>query len=371
MKIAIFSDPHLGYARFEEDSYLQAERVILDASEKADLILCAGDLFDVKIPKLETLKRAIDIFKKAKVKTIIIHGNHERRPKDLTNPVQLVASGAGITVLHGNDDKFEKNGERVQVLGIGSVPEEYADTAVKSVMAKFSKTEGAFRILMLHQSIRELMPNGKDELALEYLETLPFDLIINGHIHETITRLDGRFLIPGSTVITQLKEIEMLPKGYFLYDTATRKAEFVPVETRKFIYEVIEFKDANDTEIRERIRTRVAEIKKQHPEAIVAIKVDGTLKEGLTNTDVSIEEYDNVFIDNRLNSESLGAKLERIRAVREENMSLKEVALRELKAKTDGKVTRFNSAELFDKLLQGPEEATVYLENSNKENGGK
>ena len=67
MKIAIFSDPHLGYARFEEDSYQQAEAAIVSASRKADLILCAGDIFDIKIPKLETIKRAVEIFKKATI----------------------------------------------------------------------------------------------------------------------------------------------------------------------------------------------------------------------------------------------------------------------------------------------------------------
>src|SRR4030095_17193485 len=120
MKIAIFSDPHLGYARFEEDSYIQAERAIESASEKADLILCAGDIFDIKIPKLETLKRAVDIFRKAKVPVYAIHGNHERRARDMTNPAQLLAASTGMRLLHGESAVFEKNGEKGQVLGVGS-----------------------------------------------------------------------------------------------------------------------------------------------------------------------------------------------------------------------------------------------------------
>ncbi|MFH0737210.1 MAG: DNA repair exonuclease [Candidatus Micrarchaeota archaeon] len=366
MRIAIVSDLHLGYPRFEEDSYVQAERALIDASDKADLILCAGDVFDVKIPKLETLKRAVEIFGKATVLVYAIFGNHERRAKDLVNPVHLLEASTGIKLLHGVSGTFEKDGERVQILGIGSVPEEYAEEAVRQVMARFVKEEGAFRILMIHQSLKELVPGGKDELSLEYVESLPFDLIIDGHIHETITKLDGRFLIPGSTVITQLKREEMKPKGYFLYDTKTRKSEFVKIASRPFFYEELDFKDAGEADVRERVRVRVSELKRAHPEAVIAVKIDGTLKEGLSSSDIKVDGYEDVYIENRLNAENLGAKLERIKLSMEASLSMREVALKELRAKTEGKVTLFDSTDLFDKLLMGPEETLAYLEKYNK-----
>ncbi len=362
MKIAIFSDPHLGYARFEEDSYIQAERAIVSASEKADLILCAGDIFDVKIPKLETLKRAVEIFRKAKAPILAIHGNHERRAREMVNPPQLLDAVSGLKLLHGASETFEKGGEKVQVLGIGSVPEEYAMEAVKKVMERFRKDTGAFRIIMLHQSIKELIPGGEDELSLEYLETLPFDLIVNGHIHETIVKLGGRFIIPGSTVITQLKRDEMAPKGYFLYDTKTKSSEFVPIECRKFFYEELDFKDAGELEVRERIKETVSRLRKDHPESVIAIKVDGSLKGGLTSADIKTDEYKDVFIDNRLNAENLGAKLERIRSSRDASLSVRDMAIKELNGRIEGKITLFDGPELFDQLLLGSEETLAYLD---------
>ncbi|MFN7990595.1 MAG: DNA repair exonuclease [Candidatus Micrarchaeia archaeon] len=370
MKIAVFSDPHLGYARFEEDSYIQAERAVISASERADLILCAGDIFDVKIPKLETLKRAIEIFNKATVPVYAIHGNHERRARELVNPVQLLESGTKIRILHGKDEIIEIGGEKIQVFGMGSVPEEYAETLLRSLMGRFRKAD-AFSILMLHQSIRELIPGASEELSLEYLETLPFDLIINGHIHETIVKLGGRFMIPGSTVITQLKKDEMAPKGYFLYDTKTRASEFIAIDSRKFFYEVLRFDGANETSVGQEISDTVARIRKDHPKAIIAIKIDGSLKEGLSTSDIRIDEYEDVFIDNRLNAENLGARLERIRSEREEDLSARDMALRELRAKTDGKVTLFDSAELFEQLLLGSEETLAYLEKHNKKDASQ
>jgi DNA repair exonuclease SbcCD nuclease subunit len=367
MKIAIFSDPHLGYARFEEDSYIQAERAIASASEKADLILCAGDIFDTKIPKLETLKRAVEMFAKARVPVFAIHGNHERRAKDMTNPVQLLSAGTKVRLLHGEAAIHEKDGEKVQVFGMGSVPEEYAEQALKTTMERFRKEDGAFAILMIHQSIKELIPGGDDELSLDYLEALPFDLIVNGHIHETSTKLGGRFIIPGSTVITQLKKDEMADKGYFLYDTKTKKAEFVKIQSRPFFYEELEFKGAGEMDIRERIREKVKEIRTKHPDSVIAIKIDGTLKEGLSGSDIKVDDYEHVFIENRLNVGSLTAKLEKIRSSREANLSLRDMAVKELKTKTEGKIDRFDSTELFEKLVVGPDETMEYLEKKKSE----
>jgi DNA repair exonuclease SbcCD nuclease subunit len=320
----------------------------------------------VKIPKLETLKRAVDIFRKATVPVFAIHGNHERRARDMVNPAQLLAASAGIRLLHGESATFEKGGEQVQVFGVGSVPEEYAAEAMKRAMGRFKKEGGAFAILMIHQSIKELIPGGEDELSLEYLEMLPFDLIVNGHIHETSVKLGGRFIIPGSMVITQLKKDEMAPKGYFLYDTRTKSAEFIEIESRKFFYEELAFTDAGEMDVRERIRGRVHEILGEHPGAIIAVKIDGTLKEGLSSADIKVDGYENVFIENRLNAENLGAKLERIRSSREASLSLRDMALKQLKAKTAGKITLFDSSELFEKLLGGPEETLAYLEGYNK-----
>lgn len=363
MRIAIFSDLHLGYSRFEEDSYAQAERTIVQASAESDLILCAGDIFDTKVPKLETLKKAVDIFRKAEVPVYAIHGNHERRAKEFVNPVQLLAAGTGITLLHAESALFEKDGEKAQVFGIGSVPEEYAQEAIRQGFEeRFRKEEGAFTILLIHQSIKELVPGAKEEVSLEYLETLPFDLIVNGHIHETMAKLDGRFLIPGSTVITQLKKSETESKGYYLYDTSARKAEFREIGSRRFFYEELDFKDAGETDVRESVKELVDRIRAEHPDAIIAVKLKGNLKEGLSGSDIRLDRYVDVYIENRLNVESLGARLEMIRDIRKENLSVRDMALRELGAKTEGKVTLFDSSEIFEKLLEGSDEAMEYLE---------
>ena len=373
MKIAIVSDTHLGYARFEKDAFVQAERALLDASEKSDIILFAGDVFDVKIPKLETLDEAISIFRKVKVPVFAIHGNHERRTKDQVNPAKLLSSAGVLHYLHSVSTSYEYHDEKIQILGIGNVPDEYADEAVKNCMKRFVPEKGAFKILLIHQAIRELIPHGKNELSLEYLESLGFDLIVNGHIHGKEIRMGGKFIIPGSTVITQLKKEEMEQKGYFIFDTATRQSDFIPIECRLFFFEEIEVKDASPGEVLEAVRNKIEELRSRSPDALIALKINGALKEGLYSKDLRIPDYEHVFIDNRLDTKSLDAKLETIRNLRQEKLSVRELALKELEEKTKGKITSFDSSNLFAKLVEGADETLAYLEKENDKtkNDGK
>ncbi|MDO8554355.1 MAG: DNA repair exonuclease, partial [Candidatus Micrarchaeota archaeon] len=305
MKIAIISDTHLGYARFEEDSLKQAAAAFEDADKKADVIIYAGDVFDTKIPKLETIKKAIEILKQVKKPIFAIFGNHERRSRDLTNPVQLIAATGLLKLLHGTQEIFEYKGEKIQIFGLGSIPEELAETALKQVMGKFIPEQNAFKILVLHQSIRELIPNATHEISLEYLRELPFDLVINGHIHERIIKLEGKFIIPGSTVVTQLKKEETASRGYELYDTSSKIHEFVPIACRKFFYEEMKFDNAPMSEVKEIIEKKVLELKRIDDSAIIRIKASGTLREGVNRSDFSVGSYENTFIDLHFDNHNL------------------------------------------------------------------
>ena len=369
MKIAFISDTHLGYPRFEEDSFIQGEAAFLDACSKCDVILFAGDLFDVKIPKLETIERAISIFQKVKnsgKKIFAIHGNHERRTKEMTNPVQLVAATGLIEYLHGSQILFEHNGEKLQVFGLGSVPEEYALTALDKYMKNFKPVENAFRVLMIHQTLKEMVPGASNELSMDDIDRFPFDLVVNGHIHAKYIDVPRKLILPGSTVVTQIKPEETESKGYILYDTITKNCEFVPIKCRKFIYEVMEFKEASPDTVQQSVIQKIKELRGDDNLAIISMKIRGTLKEGLSNTDVSFGIHENVFIDNQLDIHTLSAKLERIRNFRSEKLSVREVALKELSEKTKGRVTMFDSNDLFEHLVESTEGTMEYLESKKK-----
>ena len=362
MRIGIVADNHLGYPRFEEDSFVQAEKAMLGAAEKCDLIINAGDIFDTRIPKLETLQRGMELFGKIKVPVFTIYGNHERRTKEMTNPVELLLTANFVKYLHGTSEVFEKDGEKVQIFGIGNIPDRYAKTAVESALKNFVPEEGAFRILVLHQTISDILKTEEEELSLDFLENLPFDLIINGHIHKRMEKLGGKVLMPGSTVITQLKKDEMEPKGYYIYETKTKKAEFFPIECRKFFHEELNFENSSEEDVRNKVREKIEELQKQDKDAIILIKLKGTLREGLLSSDVALDESDDIYLVNELNAVDIKSKLDKIRKFRDEKLSVKEIAVAELEKRLEGKITLFKPSEFFDKLVEGHEEALKYLE---------
>ncbi len=120
MKLAILSDFHFGYPRFYEDSFNQAADAMRIACERADALLIPGDIFDSRTPPLDVIERAIKIFSipqgrgwkvrivgnEGTAPVVVIHGTHERRSRDFTNPVRGLEA-AGLVVDAHNGRKAE------------------------------------------------------------------------------------------------------------------------------------------------------------------------------------------------------------------------------------------------------------------------
>ncbi len=360
MRIGIISDLHLGYARFEGDSYEQAGRMLAEMEEKVDIAIIPGDIFDSRIPKLETIRAAVEIFKNRKIPIVAIHGNHERRSRGFDNPLNILASADAVEYLDGRQKIFERNGEKIAILCVGSVPEEQAEQALKEAMEKNRPVDGAFNILVIHQNITEIV--NQTGLALGFLESLPFDLIINGHIHKRYEKLNGKLIVPGSTVITQLKKEEMEPKGYVIYDTKTRKAEFFEVPTRKFFYEELVFDKAGEAEIVEKTEQKIKELRSANPDAIIAVKIAGTLREGLKASDIRIRNADPmVFLSNELNVAAAMEKISEIKKLKETGISAREFGRLQLERILEGKLRLIKTSEFFEKLIEDEGEAEAYI----------
>ena len=141
MKLAILSDFHLGYSpsfmHGEDDAFAQAREAMGLACEKADALLVPGDIFDSRTPTLDVMEQGIRLFSVAQarkwkvrvegkenaVPVIVIHGTHERRSQNFTNPVSVLESAGLVVDAHRGAVVLEKEGERVAVHGLGGVPE--------------------------------------------------------------------------------------------------------------------------------------------------------------------------------------------------------------------------------------------------------
>ncbi|MFZ3077339.1 MAG: DNA repair exonuclease, partial [Candidatus Aenigmatarchaeota archaeon] len=210
MKISIFSDCHCGYNYGEErgeDSFVALNEAI-ERSLDSDLILIAGDLFDSRIPKQEVFARTAKILSLAQSKKsraqfieiknkekhevsplafrgvpiVAIHGTHERRSRQMVNPVQALEHAGLLIHLHCATALFEVGGKKVAVHGMSGVPERFAKEILQQWNPK--PVENAVNILMIHQSIEPYIYSPLEPIMLK-LEDLPdgFDLYVLGHIH--------------------------------------------------------------------------------------------------------------------------------------------------------------------------------------------
>ncbi|HEV8289502.1 MAG TPA: metallophosphoesterase [Candidatus Norongarragalinales archaeon] len=383
MKIAIASDFHLGY---NDDALPQAREALSKAARDCDVMLLPGDLFDIRVPRQETVHEAIQLFNYARglmrektndlamtrvnsdgsVTTLetnpllVTYGTHERRSKGMTNIVQVLDAAGVFVNIHASHVVVEKNGEKVAVYGMGGVPEEFATQAVKALEPK--PLPGCFSIFAFHQSLKELIPVD-DCLAISDLPE-GFDLYVNGHIHwrRDINSGGKRVLIPGSTVITQMKEIEQERKGFWIFDTNTRKAEFNEIDSRPFYYIDIELDQANATDVLAKAREKLAEVasKKDAKKPLVKIKLRGTLSKGTRSSHIDVSKLREEFsdkllasIDKEFESDELKEQIEKVRRQREESRSSRELGLDILKTKLKAANLDINAEQIFDLLAEG------------------
>jgi DNA repair exonuclease SbcCD nuclease subunit len=359
MKIAAVADLHLGYPRFEEDAFIQAERALHDAESKSDAIIIAGDIFDVKIPRLETLRRAAEMLSGRKVPIFAIHGNHERRAKGMTNPVQLISKIAGITYLHGSTAKIGD----LSITGIGSVPDDYAKEAISKVCSGMKRPEAGRSLLVIHQSLQEVMGDVEGYLPLDFLDALPFDFIIDGHIHKYQQALNGKLVVPGSTVVTQLRGDEQGERGYVIYDSGTNSHTFEKIDARRFFLSEVKLEGDSIDTAKKRVDAEIARLRKDDPEAIVKIRVCGKLMDGLGPADLSIPYSGLTFVQNALEgSVRMEEMVSRAREMHSGRFVAIESAPRRLANALKGKLRMLDAAELLECACEGGEKLSDYID---------
>ncbi len=315
VKIAIASDFHLGYERFREDAYKQAEVALDEASKAADAIIIPGDVFDMRVPKPDVLAEAINLFRnlskkgwKAKVTEVqaasraytsvpivAIPGTHERRAQGVENPVNLLGLAGLLIDVSDGYAVIEKDGEKVMVYGIGGVSEERFLETIKKLDPKPKANH--FNIFMFHQSTYELLPFSEDFVRFDQLPK-GFDLYVDGHIHNKVEKkVHGKhFLIPGSTVLTQLKDAEQEEKGFFVFDTATGAYTFHKIKSRRFVVVKVDMTGKDAEQLASDTRKAItAAVQSGADMPVVRVELSGTMKKGTRGIDVDfqgiIKEY--------------------------------------------------------------------------------
>jgi len=262
MKIAIISDLHLGYKKnteIERDAF-EAFEEALKKSKDADMILIAGDIFDTRNPDTETFIKCMELLLPFRLKNthvklikginkdidslseihahgtpiVAIHGTHERRSRNLLNPVQALEKAGFLIHLNCNGVVFEKDGERIAIQGLSAVPDQYAVAVIDEWNPK--PVKDCFNIFMCHQSIEGYV-YAQHTFPLEKLPK-GFDIYIAGHIHnpQISTYENKPLIITGSSIETQIKSGEIGKKVFWMLNTKNNEIKEIEYESQRPVY---------------------------------------------------------------------------------------------------------------------------------------
>lgn len=409
MKLAVIGDPHLGTkwgtAR-RDDSFDQAREAIERALELgAQLILILGDVFDTRIPNQEVWARAMRILSlplahgRSDVElsrlidknlddispvalrgtpVIALHGNHERRTRGLTNPVEALEAASLLIHLHNNALVLDTPRGKLAIHGMSNVPERHA----KNVLVTWNPkpVKGAFNILMLHQSVGQYVYSSEEFPTLDISDLPPgFDLYLCGHIHyHTEASAHGKpLLLPGSTERTQLLLVEaQVPKGFYMIELDEMLSyEFIELKgTRDFHYEEIKFEGVRIPELNEAVKAKLYELLEKPRRnleklPLVRLRLIGTLAKEASRSEFDERAIIQEFSDRALVSISkddltapgLEEKVKLLRELRERRLSIDEMAMSLLEANlSEASYNQmFDVRALYDLMVENREDEAL------------
>lgn len=391
MKIAIVSDLHIGYERFAEDAFRQAKEALEAASAMADAIIIPGDIFDKRAPKPDAIAEALNIFRElsrknwaasaevrgsgtafTNVPILAIPGTHERTSAGRENALKLLALAGMLIDISESTAVISNGSEHVAVFGLGGISDERVKEKLKELDPK--PVEGIYSIFMFHQSVYELLPFNADFIKYEDLP-VGFDLYVDGHIHNTLeAKVHGKpFLIPGSTVLTQMKDAEQGSKGFILFDTKDSSHKFIHINSRKFFSIRLEFKDSDTQRILEKCENEVKQvIAKSASKPIIKVHLEGTLQAGLQfgslNLKPIISKYGkDAFIEidqSKLTIPELAKSIEGIHENKIGDLAIKDLGASFMNARLkelafDNAIDVHGLFELLDESSQSKKQKTV------------
>ena len=306
-KFAHITDCHLGSWRNPKlrDLNLQAfERsILISIKEQVDFILITGDFFDVNIPQLAPVKKAVEILKRARdsgIPIYMIYGSHDFNTANISM----------IDILHSAElfikpTEFQFNSDSVmlkffvdkktgaKITGISGRKVGLDKEIYEKLDKKKLESEDGFKIFLLHRGIQEILP-----LNMQFRDSLPislvpkgFDYYGGGHIHKRVEKkIDNSVIIyPGPLFGSTFQDLEETAKGekrgfYIIsFDTQIFECKFIEIKVADILYKEIFSQKWSSEKLKDEITKNISELEVKNK--IVLIKVKGKLFGKRSNID--------------------------------------------------------------------------------------
>jgi len=306
-KFSHITDCHLGSWRNPKlrDLNMQAfERsILISIKEQVDFILITGDFFDVNIPQLAPVKKAVEIMKHARdsgIPIYMIYGSHDFNTANISMIDILHSAELFIkpTEFEFNTDsiflKFFVDGKTgAKITGISGRKVGLDKEIYERLDKQKLESEDGFKIFLLHKGIQEILP-----LNLQFRDSIPislipkgFDYYGGGHIHKRVEKkMDSSIIAyPGPLFGSTFQDLEETAKGetrgfYIIsFDKQIIDCKFIEINVAEILYKEIVSQKWNSEKLKNEITRNISELEVK--DKVVLIKVKGKLLGKRSNID--------------------------------------------------------------------------------------
>jgi DNA repair protein SbcD/Mre11 len=301
------TDCHLGSWRNPKLRDLNIEAfeksILISIKEQVDFILITGDFFDVNIPQLAPVKKAVEIMKHARdsgIPIYMIYGSHDFSTANISmidilhtaelfiKPTEFEFNTDSIILKFFVDQKTGAKITGVSGRKVGLDKEIYERLDKEKL-----ESEDGFKIFLLHKGIQEVLP-----LNLQFRDSIPislipkgFDYYGGGHIHKRIEKKMGSGVIayPGPLFGSTFQDLEETAKGetrgfYIIsFDKQIIDCKFIEINVAEILYKEIFSQKWNSEKLKNEITRNISELEVK--DKIVLIKVKGKLLGKRSNID--------------------------------------------------------------------------------------
>ena len=306
-KFAHITDCHLGSWRNPKlrDLNLQAfeKSISISIKEQVDFIIITGDFFDVNIPQLGPVKRAVEILKQARdsgIDVYMIYGSHDFSKANISmidilhsaelfiKPTEFQTDSNSVVLKFFVDKKTGAKITGISGRKVGLDKEIYEKLNKKNL-----EMEEGFKIFLLHAGIQEILPldrTFRDSLSLSLLPK-GFDYYGGGHIHKRLEKKIDRSLIvyPGPLFGSTFQDLEETAKGekrgfYIVsFENKILDCRFIEISVAEILYKEIVTSKWSTEKLENEITKNISEL--QVKNKIVLLKVKGKLIGKRSNID--------------------------------------------------------------------------------------
>ena len=306
-KFAHITDCHLGSWRNPKlrDLNLEAfeKSISISIKEQVDFILITGDFFDVNVPQLGPVKRAVEILRQAKdsgIAVYMIYGSHDFNAVNISmidilhsaelfiKPTEFQTDSNSVVLKFFIDKKTGAKITGISGRKVGLDKEIYQKLNRKSL-----EMEEGFKIFLLHKGIQEILPldwNFRDSLPVSLLPK-GFDYYGGGHIHKRLeNKIDNGIIVyPGPLFGSTFQDLEETARGekrgfYIVsFDQEISDCKFIEINVAEILYKEIVASKWSSEKLESEITKNISEL--QVKNKIVLLKVKGKLIGKRSNID--------------------------------------------------------------------------------------